>query len=66
MIRAAGSPVKLRSSYPARVEVGRRVRAARVMAGGLSLRSVASATGLSYAHLVAIENGREQGSALRG
>ena len=49
VIRAAGSPVKLRSSYPARVEVGRRVRAARVMAGGLSLRSVASATGLSSA-----------------
>ncbi len=29
------------------------------MAGGLSLRSVASATGLSYQHLVAVENGRE-------
>ena len=29
------------------------------MAGGVDLRSVASATGLGFSHLCAVENGRE-------
>ncbi len=50
---------RLGSHATKRVLAGRRVRAARVMAGGPDLRSVASATGLGFSHLCAVENGRE-------
>jgi hypothetical protein len=35
------------------------VKAARLMAGGVSIRETASAAGLSYLHLVAVENGQQ-------
>lgn len=49
-------PVPL--ALPARVQAGRRVRAARLMAGGISLLDAARLTGMSYTHLVAIERGQ--------
>ena len=36
---------------------GRRVRAARVLAGGVGLRELANAAGLSYSHLARVERG---------
>jgi hypothetical protein len=47
----------IRSS--SRVATGRRVKAARMMAGGISIRAAATASGLSYAHLLAVEHGTE-------
>jgi hypothetical protein len=51
------STFQVRSNPPPRVEAGRRVRAARFMAGGISLRETATATGMSYPHLAAVERG---------
>lgn len=39
--------------------IGRRLEAARVLAGRPSLLTLATATGMSYRHLVAVCNGRE-------
>ena len=50
---------RLGSHATKRVLAGRRVKAARVMAGGPDLRSVAEAAGLSFLHLCAIESGRD-------
>jgi hypothetical protein len=41
------------------MEAGRRVKAARLLAGGVSLRETASTTGLDYLHLSMVEHGRE-------
>lgn len=51
----AAIPITSRSS--ARVLTGRRVKAARILAGGVTLAQTAHATGLGFAHLAAIERG---------
>jgi transcriptional regulator with XRE-family HTH domain len=48
---------RLGSISTARVLAGRRVRAARLLAGGPTLRSVAADAGLDYAHLSRVERG---------
>lgn len=55
----ARTPVKVKSIPGPRVQAGRRVKAARFMAGGISARETATEAGLSYMHLVAVEAGRE-------
>lgn len=45
-------------ALPARVLAGRRLKAARVLAGGVSLLDAARLTGMSYTHLRAIEHGQ--------
>ena len=52
------TPVKVKSIAGPRVETGRRVKAARMMAD-VSLRDAAQAAGLTYTHVCAIEHGRE-------
>ena len=52
------TPAKIRSIVGPRMEAGRRVRAARMLAH-VSLRDAAQAAGLSYSHVSAIEHGRE-------
>jgi hypothetical protein len=42
-----------------RQATGRRLEAARVLAGRPSLRDLATQCGMSYPHLVAVSNGRE-------
>jgi hypothetical protein len=54
-----GQSISIRASNSARAQTGRRVRAARLLAGGVSIRDTASASGLSYLHLVAVENGQQ-------
>ena len=51
------TPPRLGSHATKRVLAGRRVRAARLLAGGVDVRSVADAAGLSFAHLAAVERG---------
>ncbi len=48
-------------ALPARVAAGRRLKAARVLAGGISLLDAARRTGVSYQHLVAVEHGQHPG-----
>jgi hypothetical protein len=52
-----GSPVPVATRSSPRVLAGRRVKAARVLAGRVSLKTTAHATGLGFAHLAAIERG---------
>jgi hypothetical protein len=52
---ATGQPYAI--TPPARVQAGRRVKAARLLAGGVSLKQTAHATGLSFPHLAAVERG---------
>jgi hypothetical protein len=42
-----------------RAQTARRVRAARLLVGGVSIRDTASAAGLSYLHLLAVEHGEQ-------
>jgi hypothetical protein len=61
-IRTVGIPQarttpRLIAAAPARVIAGRRVKAARLIAGGITVRQLAAAAGLGYQHLAAIERG---------
>ena len=53
----SGQPVPVKPS--GRVATARRVQAARLMAGDPSLRQLASATGMSYRHLIGVVNATE-------
>ena len=53
----SGSPVPVAPT--GRQLIARRVEAARVLAGGPSLRELATQTGMSYPHLVGVINRRE-------
>jgi hypothetical protein len=50
-------PIPIRATAKPRALAGRRVRAARLLEGGVSIRDAASATGMSHLHLVAVERG---------
>jgi transcriptional regulator with XRE-family HTH domain len=52
------SPVPVRVTSTPRAQAGRRLRAARMLAD-VSLRDAASAAGLTYSHVSAIERGAE-------
>jgi hypothetical protein len=54
-----GSPNPVRACNSTRAQTARRVRAARLLAGGVSIRDTASAAGLSYPHLLAVEHGEQ-------
>ena len=58
-MQSVRTPTRLRTSSKTRAAVGLRLRAARLMAGGVSLRQLADAGGLSYSHLCQAERGRE-------
>ena len=53
------TPVKVRSIPTSRAETALRVRAARLLAGGPTLKAVADEAGMSYMHLRAVERGAE-------
>jgi hypothetical protein len=55
----SGQPIPVSVSSTPRVQAGRRVRAARLLAGGISIHATARAAGMSYLHLVAVEHGEQ-------
>jgi len=55
----SGQVVPVAVSGSPRALAGRRVKAARLLAGGVSVRDAATATGMSYQHLVAVEHGEQ-------
>src|SRR6516165_8120748 len=56
---STGSPVPVTTTSSPRAQTGRRVRAARFLAGGISIHATARAAGMSYLHLVAVEHGEQ-------
>ncbi len=53
------SPVPVTTTRSSlRAQAGRRVKAACVLAGGVSLKQVAAAAGLGFPHLAAVERGQ--------
>ena len=58
MLDVRASP-RHQSASAARAQAGRRVKAARMLAGDVSVRDAARLAGLDYRHLAAIEHGRK-------
>jgi hypothetical protein len=54
-----GQPISIRASNTTRAQTGRRVRAARLLAGGVTIHATARAAGMSYLHLLAVEHGEQ-------
>ena len=55
----SGQPIAVPSRDSPRVQAGRRVRAARLLAGDPPLRQVARDAGLDYGHLIGVTRGAE-------
>jgi hypothetical protein len=58
-VRAGGCARAPRAPATGRQETARRLEAARVLAGGPSLRPLAQQCGMRYSHLVAVHTARD-------
>lgn len=56
---SSGSSVPVNTTSSPRAQTGRQVKAARLLAGGISIHVTARAAGMSYLHLVAVEHGEQ-------